>query len=491
MRYISTRWALLLVAAVVLHRAVPLHAAETEEVWRIVQIGNARVGYVRSWSELQTRGEEKVLVTEREHVLSLLRLNDRVSTRMVEHVEESVAGELRSYEFEMHNPPGAPLRRKATVSDGKLRTELEVNGKVSTTERAWDPAVKASVALDRLLVEQPLKPGEKRSFQVVEPSTGEVQTVRMEAAAAYASIKLLSGQSKSLLKVHTTAGPMQAYDDYLDTTGVVWQETMDFLGMATFRTSKAEALKSLAGEKVDLGAAMLIRVPGLKNASTAERIVYRVTTPAEDPAKLLASGRLQQVKKLSDTQAEVTVTASGEFPGASAIKLGAEYLEPNSYLQSDDALIRKQAAAAVGTETDPLKAALKMERWVFKNLKKKNFSMLLASAGEVARDLSGDCTEHGMLLAAMARARGIPSRVAVGLIYVRKLEAFSGHMWTEVNIQGTWVPLDATLGDGRVGADHIKVSDTTFAADDASGLNAFLPLMSIIGKMKIEVVEVK
>jgi transglutaminase-like putative cysteine protease len=169
-----------------------------------------------------------------------------------------------------------------------------------------------------------------------------------------------------------------------------------------------------------------------------------------------------------------------------------EFLAPNSYIQSDDDLVRKHAVDAAGDETDPWKAAQLMEKWVWENLKKKNFSTLLASAAEVAKDLSGDCTEHAVLLAAMARARGIASRVAVGLVYARSLSAFAGHMWTEVNINGAWVPLDATQGKGRVGADHIKFADSSFAdGGEETPLTAFLPLVTVLGKLKIDVREVQ
>src|SRR5260370_12335765 len=125
-------------------------------------------------------------------------------------------------------------------------------------------------------------------------------------------------------------------------------------------------------------------------------------------------------------------------------------------MQRDDELVQRHAAAAAGDETDLWKAAQLMEKWVAENLKKKNFSTLLASAAEVAKDLSGDCTEHAVLLAAMARARGIASRVAVGLVYARSLSAFPCHICTEFNINVIWVPLDATPCNGRIGAVHIR-----------------------------------
>src|SRR5207245_9123611 len=103
-------------------------------------------------------------------------------------------------------------------------------------------------------------------------------------------------------------------------------------------------------------------------------------------------------------------------------------------------------------------------------------------------DLAGDCTEHAVRLAAMCRARGIPSRVAVGLVYVPNLSSFGGHMWTEVYVKGTWIPLDATLGKGSVAADHIKFADSTFSDEGESApLTSFLPMVSVLGKLKIEV----
>src|SRR4029078_960699 len=123
---------------------------------------------------------------------------------------------------------------------------------------------------------------------------------------------------------------------------------------------------------------------------------------------------------------------------------------------------------------------------------RKNFSTLLASAAEVAKDLQGDCTEHAVLLSAMARARKIPSRVAVGRVYVDSLGSFGGHMWSEVCVTGVWVPLDATLGQGGIGADHIKFADSSFSENAAvAPLSTFLPLVSVLGKLQINVGEIK
>jgi hypothetical protein len=60
-------------------------------------------------------------------------------------------------------------------------------------------------------------------------------------------------------------------------------------------------------------------------------------------------------------------------------------------------------------------------------------------------------------------------------------------MWNEAWIDGAWIPLDATLGRGSVGADHIK-----FAASSLAGPSAYtsmLPILSALGRLEIEVLE--
>ena len=57
----------------------------------------------------------------------------------------------------------------------------------------------------------------------------------------------------------------------------------------------------------------------------------------------------------------------------------------------------------------------------------------------------GDCNEHAMLLAAMARAAKIPTRVEAGLVYLKG--RFFYHAWNLVYL-GRWVSVDALFGQG-------------------------------------------
>jgi transglutaminase-like putative cysteine protease len=67
-------------------------------------------------------------------------------------------------------------------------------------------------------------------------------------------------------------------------------------------------------------------------------------------------------------------------------------------------------------------------------------------ASRVAGSGTGDCTEHAVLLTALARAVGRPARVVTGLLIVSidgEPQAL-GHAWSEIHEGGRWLRVDAT-----------------------------------------------
>jgi len=469
-----------------------------EESWQVVYIGGTRVGYSRTVSGPASETDRNTLRTENETVMAISRFGQSVKIRTLMSSVETKAGNLREFSLEIQNPPAATQRTKGRVEGDKLLLEMDTAGKMQMAEKAWDTTVKAPGFQDRLLRENPLKPGETRAFKIYEPQTAKISTVTLKAGD-FEDVELLGKEKKKLLKVNVTqtAIPGIVSAVYLDESGEAMKTTIPLLTMAMYTVPKEEALKKLTGGELDLGVSTLVKVPAIDNPHRAKKIVYRVRIEGDDPTQVLLSGDTQQVKKVEKDTADVTVTSAlppknAPLPTANAVP--AEFLGANRFLQIDDDLVKDHAAKAIGDETDPWQQCLKMEKWVSENLKKKDFSTLLASAAEVAKDLSGDCTEHATLLAAMVRTRKIPSRVAVGLVYVPTKNgegAFGGHMWTEVFLDGRWIPLDATLGRGGIGGGHIKFSHSSYADDSPAPVGEFLPLVTALGKLSIEVREVE
>jgi hypothetical protein len=68
-------------------------------------------------------------------------------------------------------------------------------------------------------------------------------------------------------------------------------------------------------------------------------------------------------------------------------------------------------------------------------------------ASQVARRKEGDCSEHAVLLAALGRSFGYPSRVVLGLVVLPIGGAFRafGHAWVEYHDGTRWRVSDAAV----------------------------------------------
>jgi hypothetical protein len=77
---------------------------------------------------------------------------------------------------------------------------------------------------------------------------------------------------------------------------------------------------------------------------------------------------------------------------------------------------------------------------------------------EVLTSKRGDCQEHAILFTTLARAAGVPARTVGGIAYVGdEIQAFGGHAWNEVLIDGKWVPVDPTWNEAAVDATHVRL----------------------------------
>src|SRR5207247_10702786 len=163
-------------------------------------------------------------------------------------------------------------------------------------------------------------------------------------------------------------------------------------------------------------------------------IVYRITVKGdEEAAAAFVQDERQKVMSSKGATFEMQVTATrGPKKTVAGGKVADEFLQSCYFITSDDAKVKELARRAVGKETAAFKKALLIEKWVHTNMRGTS-AEALAPASEVARTLEGDCTEYAMMMAAMCRAEGVPSKTAIGLIYAdtKSGPAMSFHMWTE------------------------------------------------------------
>jgi transglutaminase-like putative cysteine protease len=473
-------------------RAEPHSDKPANEVWQVIYLGKGRIGYSRVLSRPMTIQGHLIQKTEAEMRLSFKRFGQPLRMEMRQETEESADGTLLNFLLEIKNPPAAPTRTTGRVEGNRLVGEMNVGGTAREYSIPWEAGIKSAAYLDRLPRERPLNPGAIVSLRVFLPEQMQISDVRLSAGRKE-PVLLLNGHRRTLQKVTTVESvlPQSAVQSYLDERGQTVVSTTEMLGqtLTSYTVTAGEALKEVAGEELDLAVSTLVQSKAIPHAHQTKRAVYRIKMHGEDPTPFFPNGPNQKVIRTGVDECRITVLAAPPAGSNRNIRVDRQYLAGSRYLQTTDPAVMMHADQAARGITDPAQIAVAMEKYVHDQIRKKDFSTALGSAAEVAKSLKGDCTEHAVLLAAMLRVRNIPSRIVVGLVYIEPLAAFGGHMWTEALLGDHWAPLDATLGLGGAGADHIALAESSFADSVASPISTFLPLLRVLGRIELTVVE--
>ena len=154
----------------------------------------------------------------------------------------------------------------------------------------------------------------------------------------------------------------------------------------------------------------------------------------------------------------------------------ARALEAEPLIQKNDPRIEAQMRRIVGRERRAGHVARLINEWVYENLEKK-ITVSVPSAAQVLELRAGDCNEHTVLYTALARAAGLPTRMAAGVVYLRG--RFFYHAWPEVWL-GEWVAVDPTFGQFPADAAHLRFV--------IGGLAQQVELVRLIGRLQLEVV---
>lgn len=496
-------WALVLLLGVGLVRADETLPAPSTAVhsWESATLDGAPAGYFHSVTTPVTRDGRKLLHTTQELRLTVRRYKAVVALRMDSGTEETSDGKVAGISMHQYEGDGG-LDMKGTLKDGKMHVEITHSGGRIQRQLPWNDKVIGLRAQDLLFQKKKARPGAKFTFQSFEPSLNTVITVRVtvhdaeEVRVAGVKRRLLRATLASD-KIEVGAGvQLPPITVWLGKNGLVVQRRVEIPGLGKILLTRSSREKATArvdpGRLPDIGLKTLLRIQRIPRASATSAVVYRVTIDDDKPETALARDARQQIKKVGDKMIELHVKAvRGPTKYGKVEKAGKEFLESCSYLDSASEYVKELATRAVGTETDPWRKAQRIERWVHANMTSDN-TVPFGPAGQIAQHLRGDCRQHAMLAAALCRAAGVPSRTAVGLVYVedRKLGPVLGfHMWFEVNIKDRWLALDAVFGEGSVGADHIKIADHSW--HETQSLTPLLPVSRVLGKMKIEVLSVE
>jgi hypothetical protein len=364
--------------------------------------------------------------------------------------------------------------RFGVVIEGRMTGEwlvcrIDSGAAVKTVRLRFDAPPYLPAGIFPAVAAAGLEPGRTHRFPIFDPATmgqGEVRVTVIGADTTEIGARAVDAHAVEL----AYKGLRQRA--WLDRDGSVLMEE-GLLGLRQIRATRDEALRPLAASS-DL--TRLAAVTPDKPIHAPERLAaLKLRIDGIAPARLPASDRRQKrqgrellirPESMPDQQARTEPTAD----------LRA-YLAPAPLIQADDPRILTLAAEITAAATTPRARVEAIMAWMDAHIEKRPVLSLPDALNTLAQRM-GDCNEHAVLFAALARAAGIPTQVEAGLVYQRG--RFYYHAWNRVHLGG-WITVDALMGQMPADATHIRL-----ARGNLSEQMAILPM---IGQLTITILE--
>ena len=374
--------------------------------------------------------------------------------------------------------PPAALREPADEG-WRLILDQTSAGVTRTDERILAEPPLLTINLGRRLASEGLVPGTRHEWTLFDPAT--LRNAPVVLGVGDREVVRVGTTRLPAFRVDLAFAGVQTTAWVTDTGEVVREESP--LGILTIRepADRATVMAVPGRVQTDLLAAAAV-VPVMRQRIDDPRDVRRLRVRLAGAD--LSSPDLDGVgQRIDGDVIEILRPAAPVFgpPDPDA----ARYLAPEPFIESDDPAIQTEAELAVRGVVGGRARAEALTRYV-NGLLDKQPTVALPSAREVLRTKIGDCNEHTALYVAMARALGMPSRIAVGLVYMRG--AFYYHAWPEVYVDdgddlASWLSVDPTLNQFPADGTHLRLA--------RGGLDRQAAILPLIGRLQMTVVDLE
>jgi hypothetical protein len=454
--------------------------------WYVVLMKGSKSGHAHSTMRRTQRSDGDVITCKTDMVLEISRAGQSVGVRVIQQTDESLDGRPLGFSNSMRLGAFPGTSSRGTIANGKVRVSTNQFGQQTEPEEYKLPTgAMMTWAVYREQMKRGLKPGDKFELSAYEPSITPGRITPMSVEIMDREMVDLFGRKvqafKSRQVMHLTNMLGQKSDvattSWITQDGNVVRSEMSIMDIPIEIIAATKSVAMSPNQPAELMVDTLIPVDKPVD-SNADRVTYLLTLKKKnDQIRLsdLPETGMQWITRRGASEVELTVSRrsaraggpgnkqpAGPHPVTLTSEERARYLAASSVLNYKDPAVADLAKQAAGDEKDPIRLAERLCRFVSQYVEDKNLSIGFATASEVARSKEGDCTEHAVLLAALGRAAGFPTRVVTGIVYARrfggKKSVFVGHMWAQFWIDGQWVDVDAALGQPVVEPTHIALS---------------------------------
>jgi tetratricopeptide (TPR) repeat protein len=477
--------------------AIPADTGSIESFsrWYSEFAQGSKIGYTHKKRERSTLDGKPVIISTSETHLSYSRMGTVMNSTEITTYYESLDRKPIKFESTSSGQGAQPVKTEGTFNGNTIEITSSSYGNVSKSTINTSGTVLFPYAIDHL-TKQNL--GSDFNYQTIIPSIG-VKVVTVENNYLEKTPTDILGENYELYKYQLKLdafGAMQIFDWY-DHNAISYKSTASLMNSATYLTTEEDAKKSEGTKKVDImNNSVIIVKTVIPDPRDVKQVLYKITVKNGTPEDLFIQDHRQKIMKqsLNDVFLEVNAYLPDyllyTYPFTE--ERFKPYLRDNNFIQPGHSQIALTAKKVVGNQKNAYLAAKKLEKWVYNNIKDKNFDVGFATASETIETLKGDCTEHAILLASLCRSVGIPAQIVAGLEYIPLAGSddsgmFMYHMWTEVYV-GEWIQLDATNASRDVAdATHIALMKSSLNNTEEES-KLYTAALNAIGNLEIEII---
>ncbi len=445
----------------------------SEEEWLGIFLKGQRIGY--SFTKI-SRADTGLMVESRSRMTLMMMHEKRtLNTHIFARTDKEYT--LKDFVMEIETP-GHPTKIEGVIKGKQLKLTSYSQGvpysqTIKLNDKPYFPD-----AIEEVIKKKELKPGDEISLPYFDPTT---------QSSSSATVKIFDKEKVEVLGKDLEG--MRVEISFMGLKNILWlddtyksiKESSPALGMEMIPLSREEALAEVEPADIfDLISFFAVKldkpIPDPRRLSYLKLELKNITIEnldlVDDFQNLTAQEPLIIESNLPylDDLPDFTIPMSEQN----------EFLEPSVYIQCEDPKIIAKANEFVGDEKDARKVVAKLVEGVHTYIKKNPIASL-PSAIDVLETREGDCNEHSILFAALARAKGVPTKIYVGLVNLQG-SAYYYHAWCAVWL-GKWIPVDPTLNQFPADVGHLKLKE--------GGISEQAKVLKVVGKLHISILDYK
>jgi len=400
------------------------------------------------------REGDDVLVVEKEERVTFERAGTKVRMDTALRTESNAAGRPRRYRYVRTDSSG-DFVVTGEVQAGRMQLRTQQAGSVVDNAVELPPGTKFYTAHSAQMMKA-LAPTDITVPLFVE-ELSVVENVRFKVTSTTQHCPKRS--TCFLVQEHFRSFVMESVVD--DKGHLRFGETKA-LGTVVWPLSEKPPVPLSSGT-ADLMQSTTWPAPKLK--PTVHRVRYRVVTD-DAMAFALPEDSRQRVVGRTATTIDVEVRGTRATHGPLRAAQRRRLLQETAYEAISDPRLQKAAADAVDGATTTRAKVAQLNAFVHQHIEEQTLDRGSAPAVVTLEQRKGDCTEHAVLLSALLRTQGIPTRLVDGVVVSGGRLGY--HQWVEVQIDDEgMVPADPTFGEFPASVKRLKLAE---GASDPQGL---------------------